>query len=336
MCDLTITRVGRRPLLGRDRRRGRQARPRVDAPQPARRRQRLAPRPHVGPVLHRRVGAAGAQARAVAVRGRPRRRGVPVHDARATSTSATCRSRALRISYVGELGWEIYAPTEFGAQLWDTLWRAGEPLGAVAVGGAAYDAMRLEKGYRLWGQDIDEEHDPFEAGLGWLVRFKKEADFIGRGGGRGDQGARRRAQAVLHGHRRPGAPARRQGGAARRRPPLGYVTSAGYGATVGESILYGYLPVSHAEVGHAAERVERGRRPSGDGQRRAAVRPRQRADEGRRPHPRPPGLSGPSAAAGVQERHDRRPARAQDGDERRRRDRRSARSPAAGRGARSV
>ena len=65
---------------------------------------------------------------------------------------------ALRISYVGELGWEIYAPTEYGAQLWDTLWRAGEPLGAVACGGAAYDALRLEKGYRLWGQDIHEEH----------------------------------------------------------------------------------------------------------------------------------------------------------------------------------
>ena len=88
--------------------------------------------------------------------------------------------RGLRISYVGELGWEIYAPTEFGAQLWDTLWRAGEPLGAVACGGAAYDSLRLEKGYRLWGQDIDEEHDPYEAGLGWLVRLNKDADFIGR------------------------------------------------------------------------------------------------------------------------------------------------------------
>ena len=75
--------------------------------------------------------------------------------------------RALRISYVGELGWEIYAPTEFGRALWDTLWEAGAPLGAVACGGGAYDSLRLEKGYRLWGADIDEEHDPYEAGLGW-------------------------------------------------------------------------------------------------------------------------------------------------------------------------
>ena len=88
--------------------------------------------------------------------------------------------RALRVSYVGELGWEIYAPAEFGRGLWDTLWEAGASLGAVACGGAAYDSLRLEKGYRLWGQDIDEEHDPYEAGLGWAVRLGKDADFIGR------------------------------------------------------------------------------------------------------------------------------------------------------------
>src|SRR4051794_23263642 len=157
--------------------------------------------------------------------------------------------RGLRISYVGELGWEIYAPTEFGAQLWDTLWEAGEPLGAVACGGAAYDSLRLEKGYRLWGQDIDEEHDPYEAGLGWLVRLNKEADFIGREAAAAikERGVERKLccmvaddparllvgkEALLDGDR-----------------ALGYVTSAGYGATVGESILYGYLPVSHSEVG---------------------------------------------------------------------------------------
>jgi glycine cleavage system T protein len=158
--------------------------------------------------------------------------------------------RALRISYVGELGWEIYAPTEFGAELWDTLWRAGEPLGAVACGGGAYDSLRLEKGYRLWGQDIDEEHAPDEAGLGWAVRLGK-GDFVGRDAAERirEQGVERRLvcmvtddpsrllvgkEAILDGDR-----------------ALGYVTSAGYGATVGESILYGYVPVSHAEPGTA-------------------------------------------------------------------------------------
>ena len=61
---------------------------------------------------------------------------------------------ALRISYVGELGWEIYAPTEYGLHLWDTLWQAGQPLGVTAAGSGAFDSLRLEKGYRLWGADI--------------------------------------------------------------------------------------------------------------------------------------------------------------------------------------
>ena len=157
--------------------------------------------------------------------------------------------RALRISYVGELGWEIYAPTEFGGELWDTLWRAGEPLGAIACGGGAYDSLRLEKGYRLWGQDIDEEHNPYEAGLGWLVRPNKKGDFIGREAAARikEQGAERKLcclvtddphvalvgkEPILDGD-----------------TPIGYVTSTGYGATVGESILFGYLPVASAEVG---------------------------------------------------------------------------------------
>jgi glycine cleavage system T protein len=159
--------------------------------------------------------------------------------------------RALRLSYVGELGWEIYAPAEFGRLLWDTLWEAGRPLGAVACGGAAYDSLRLEKGYRLWGQDIDEEHDPYEAGIGWAVRLSKDADFIGREAAAAikERGVTRSLsclvtddpsvvlvgkEPILDGQR-----------------PVGFVTSAGYGATLGESILYAYLPVEYAEPGTA-------------------------------------------------------------------------------------
>ena len=86
---------------------------------------------------------------------------------------------ALRISYVGELGWELYAPTEMGLRLWDTLWEAGQPLGLVAGGGGAFDSLRLEKGYRLWGNDIHTEYNPYEAGMGFAVRMRK-GDFIGR------------------------------------------------------------------------------------------------------------------------------------------------------------
>src|SRR5262249_21749763 len=87
---------------------------------------------------------------------------------------------ALRISYVGELGWEIYAPTEYGVQLWDTLWEAGRGFDMIAVGGGAFDSLRLEKGYRSWGIDIHSEYNPYEAGLGFAVRLDK-GDFLGRG-----------------------------------------------------------------------------------------------------------------------------------------------------------
>jgi len=155
--------------------------------------------------------------------------------------------RALRVSYVGELGWEIYAPAEFGRGLWDTLFEAGAPLGAVACGGAAYDSLRLEKGYRLWGQDIDEEHDPYEAGLGWAVRLGKDADFIGREAAAAikERGVTRRLcclvtddPAVMLVGKEPLLDGER---------PVGYVTSAGFGATLGESIAYAYLPVELAE-----------------------------------------------------------------------------------------
>jgi glycine cleavage system T protein len=159
--------------------------------------------------------------------------------------------RALRVSYVGELGWEIYAPAEFGRGLWDTLFEAGAPLGAVACGGAAYDSLRLEKGYRLWGQDIDEEHDPYEAGLGWAVRLGKDADFIGRDAAAAikERGVGRKLcclvtddPAVMLVGKEPILDGERA---------VGYVTSAGFGATLGESIAYGYLPVELSEPGTA-------------------------------------------------------------------------------------
>ena len=86
---------------------------------------------------------------------------------------------ALRISYVGELGWEVYASTEQGLRLWDTLWEAGGPHGVIAGGGGAFDSLRLEKGYRLWGNDIHTEYNPYEAGIGFAVRMRK-GEFIGR------------------------------------------------------------------------------------------------------------------------------------------------------------
>src|SRR2546427_777474 len=86
---------------------------------------------------------------------------------------------ALRVTYVGELGWELYCPSEFGLRLWDTIWEAGHELGLVAGGYKAVDSLRLEKGYRVWGADITSETDPYQAGLGFCVKLDK-GEFIGR------------------------------------------------------------------------------------------------------------------------------------------------------------
>ena len=159
---------------------------------------------------------------------------------------------ALRISYAGELGWEIYAPAEYGLKLWDTLWEAGQPCGVAAVGGGAFDSLRLEKGYRLWGSEVHTEYNPFEAGIGFAVRLKK-GEFLGRAALETvkAQGIRRKLccltfvdpnvvvmgkEPIFDGER-----------------VLGYVTSANYGYTARKSIAYGYLPIEYATEGTPVE-----------------------------------------------------------------------------------
>ena len=88
--------------------------------------------------------------------------------------------RAARITYVGELGWELYIPTEFTAGVYDTIVEAGEPFGLVHAGYHALDSLRIEKAYRHWGHDITDEDTPLEAGLGFAVKFDKPGGFIGR------------------------------------------------------------------------------------------------------------------------------------------------------------
>jgi 4-methylaminobutanoate oxidase (formaldehyde-forming) len=89
------------------------------------------------------------------------------------------RPLALRMSYVGELGWELYVPTEFAPGVFDALMAEGEKFGLRPVGLHAVDSLRLEKGYRHWGSDITPDDTPFEAGLGFAVKLDK-GDFIGR------------------------------------------------------------------------------------------------------------------------------------------------------------
>ena len=88
--------------------------------------------------------------------------------------------RATRITYVGELGWELYIPTEFAVYVFDRLMAAGEPIGLTLAGLHAMDSCRIEKAYRHWGHDISDEDTPIEAGLMFAVKLDKNADFIGR------------------------------------------------------------------------------------------------------------------------------------------------------------
>jgi glycine cleavage system aminomethyltransferase T/glycine/D-amino acid oxidase-like deaminating enzyme len=161
--------------------------------------------------------------------------------------------RALRVTFVGELGWELYCPTEYGAGLWRTLWEAGREHGLLAGGYRAIDSLRLEKGYRVWAADITPDETPYEAGLGFCV--KKEGGFLGAAALGIDSPAvpeppSRRLRCVVLEDPRAVAlgnePVRVNG------EVVGRVTSGGYGYTVKRSIAYAYLP-AEVELGTAVE-----------------------------------------------------------------------------------
>lgn len=156
---------------------------------------------------------------------------------------------AMRLSYVGELGWELYTSAEFGLRLWDLLAKSGAEHGIIAGGRAAFNAMRLEKGYRAWGADMWSTHDPDEAGLGFAVKTSK-GEFVGK-------------EALLR--RRESAPRRQlccltiddgtvlMGSepifAECGRDSVGFTTSAGYGQSVGQSLAYAWIPTHLSDVG---------------------------------------------------------------------------------------
>jgi dimethylglycine oxidase len=159
---------------------------------------------------------------------------------------------ALRVSYVGELGWELYTTADLGLRLWDLLWEAGRPLGVIAGGRGAFSGLRLEKGYRMWGTDMTTEHDPYEAGLGFAVKIDK-GDFVGREVllRRKEEGLRRKLSCLLLDDPRVvimgSEPVYSEGRA------VGYVTSAAYGYSIGQSIAYAWLPPGLSEEGAKVE-----------------------------------------------------------------------------------
>ena len=157
--------------------------------------------------------------------------------------------RVLRVSYVGELGFELHHPIEYQRHLYDALCEAGEPLGLVDFGYRALESMRLEKCYRLWGADMSADWTPLQAGVERFVAFDK-GDFVGR-----EALLREREHGVrwvlsclvvddlgadAHGHEPVFASGDR---------PIAYVASGGYGHTLGLSIALSYLPVEYSAMG---------------------------------------------------------------------------------------
>ncbi len=151
-----------------------------------------------------------------------------------------CPVRALRVTYVGELGWELHLPVEYATGVYDAIMAAGDPHGLVNAGYRAIESCRLEKGYRAWGADIGPDHTPNEAGLGWAVKLKSDVEFRGR--------------APLEAQRRDGVkkmlacfttdPAIVLLGREtiyRNGERVGWLSSAGFGYTVDRSIGFGYV-----------------------------------------------------------------------------------------------
>jgi sarcosine dehydrogenase len=149
--------------------------------------------------------------------------------------------RALRITYVGELGWELHVPIQATGAVFDALMTAGEEFGIRPVGYRAIESLRLEKGYRAWGSDITPNDSPFEAGLGWAVKLRKNTGFLGR-----------KVSEAIH-----AAPLKKRLAGftvadkdvvllgretiLRNGEPVGYLTSGGYGYTLESPIGFGYV-----------------------------------------------------------------------------------------------
>jgi glycine cleavage system aminomethyltransferase T len=148
---------------------------------------------------------------------------------------------ALRLSYVGELGWELYTTADLGLRLWDTLWAAGLRYGVIAAGRSAFNSLRLEKGYRAWGIDMTDEHNPYEAGVGFAVRMDKDG-FVGQEALRGltaREPTRRLTPLLLDD---PSAVVLGKEPVLVDGAPAGYVTSAAYGYSLGRCVAYAWLP----------------------------------------------------------------------------------------------
>ncbi|KAK1763778.1 Dimethylglycine oxidase [Phialemonium atrogriseum] len=184
-------------------------------------------------------------------------KGLP-HSHVKTATIAGIPTRAMRLSFVGEQGWEIHASADNGPRLWDALWRAGQLHGVIAAGRSAFNALRLEAGFRTWGKDMTTEHNPFEAGLEHAIEAGKEG-YVGQVAikrlSKEKVCRRLRCLTIDDGHSvvMGKEPVYFHG------KPVGYVTNAAFGYTIRKPIAYSHLP-STVKEGDSVEIQYFGRR----------------------------------------------------------------------------
>jgi 4-methylaminobutanoate oxidase (formaldehyde-forming) len=153
---------------------------------------------------------------------------------------------SFRVTYVGELGYELYIPTEFAVHVYESLWEAGQDLGIKNAGYRTISSMHLEKGYADWGSELTPEYTPYDAGLGFCVAHEKD-DFIGKEALMrvNNEGPRFKLCTFTIETETPlmlqgSAPIMYKG------EVLGVTTSSGYGHTVKKNVCYAYIPVDEA------------------------------------------------------------------------------------------
>ncbi|ANL63808.1 sarcosine dehydrogenase protein [Rhizobium phaseoli] len=152
-----------------------------------------------------------------------------------------CPVRALRITYVGELGYELHVPIEYATAVYDALMASGGELGLVNAGYRAIESCRLEKGYRAWGSDIGPDHTPVEAGLGWAVKIRKNIPFRGREAIERQLagGVKKRLACFVPDD--PDIVLLGRETIYRNGKRVGWLSSGGFGYTLGKPIGYGYV-----------------------------------------------------------------------------------------------
>ena len=157
---------------------------------------------------------------------------------------AGCPVLAMRITYVGELGWELHLPTEYAATVYDALHAAGAEHGLRNAGYRAIETLRLEKGYRAWSSDIGPDHTPDEAGLGWAVKMRSNIQFKGRDAiaAQREAGVKKMlatfttdANTILSGRET----------IYRNGDRCGWLSSGGFGHSLNQSIGMGYVRADH-------------------------------------------------------------------------------------------